>query len=271
MTNSITTAPTALPVALAAVKDYLRITTSDEDTTLTALIHTATAHVESAAGVQLVDATRAHKMDNWPGSKVAALPYPPLLSVSSISYLDDDGESQTLSTDEYTVDATSYPGRFYLSYNGQWPTLYGVRHAVTVNYLCGMACPFTANDSTEVLTWSGRAPADDDVVRVVNSGGALPAGLSADTDYYVIDSSDQTCKLSAESGGSAVDVTDAGSGTNFIVDQHAGKFLLGQMAVRLLTAHLYEFREPVTSGGALAEVPMSVRSLIDAIKVVESP
>lgn len=57
-------------------------------------------------------------------------------------------------------------------------------------------------------------------VQVSNSGGALPGGLSGATDYFVIYLSANTFSL-AESlvnanAGTAVDITDAGSGTQTI-------------------------------------------------------
>ncbi len=83
-----------------------------------------------------------------------------------------------------------------------------------------MAAAFTADDSTDTLTLDGGAGADfvlDQIVRVMSTG-TLPAGLSTGTDYYVIaiDYDAGTMQLSASSGGGAVDITDAGSGTHYV-------------------------------------------------------
>jgi hypothetical protein len=72
---------------------------------------------------------------------------------------------------------------------------------------------FTADSSTDVITFSGYTPANDDTFFMSNSGGALPAGLSAGVLYYAINSSSNTCKLSTTSGGVAVDITTNGTGT----------------------------------------------------------
>lgn len=80
---------------------------------------------------------------------------------------------------------------------------------------------FTADTATDRLTLAtGRKTfLDGQKVRVRNSGGALPTGLTAGTDYYVINAGvvgDAKLQLSTTSGGSAVNITGAGSGTQTI-------------------------------------------------------
>lgn len=57
-------------------------------------------------------------------------------------------------------------------------------------------------------------------VRFRNSGGALPTGISAGTDYYTIRVSSNTCRLATSRtnaiAATAIAYTDAGSGTNVI-------------------------------------------------------
>lgn len=57
-------------------------------------------------------------------------------------------------------------------------------------------------------------------VRFRNSGGALPTGLVADTDYYTIRVSATTCRFATSRtnaiAGTAISFTDAGTGTNVI-------------------------------------------------------
>ena len=58
--------------------------------------------------------------------------------------------------------------------------------------------------------------ADNDTVQFTNSGGALPAGLAAGTQYFVRDAAAATLKVSETFGGSAVNITGTGSGTHTI-------------------------------------------------------
>jgi len=58
--------------------------------------------------------------------------------------------------------------------------------------------------------------ADNDTVQFTNSGGALPAGLAAGTQYFVVNVAAATLKVSETFGGSAVNITGTGSGTHTI-------------------------------------------------------
>lgn len=72
---------------------------------------------------------------------------------------------------------------------------------------------FTADSSTDVITFSTFTPTNDDTLYLFNTGGALPAGLTEGTLYYVINASGSTCQLSLTQGGSAENFSDNGSGT----------------------------------------------------------
>lgn len=76
---------------------------------------------------------------------------------------------------------------------------------------------FTVNTSTEVLTVaSAHGLIVGDRVRV-SSATTLPAGLSAGTNYFVVSTpSTTTLTISATSGGSAVNITDTGTGAHTI-------------------------------------------------------
>lgn len=77
---------------------------------------------------------------------------------------------------------------------------------------------FTADSTTDFLTWSGTTTsgtfANQTAITVSNSGGALPTGLSANTTYYVINKTSTTFQVATTPGGSAINITGNGSGTN---------------------------------------------------------
>lgn len=73
---------------------------------------------------------------------------------------------------------------------------------------------FTNVAATDVITSAAHGLKNGDIVQVSNTGGALPTGLSASTNYYVIDATTDTFKLSATYFGASVDMTDTGSGTH---------------------------------------------------------
>lgn len=77
----------------------------------------------------------------------------------------------------------------------------------------GGATAFTADDSTDVLTITGHNYKDGDKFQV-STAGTLPAGLAADTDYFVISATANTIQVSATKGGAAIDITDTGTGVH---------------------------------------------------------
>jgi hypothetical protein len=101
---------------------------------------------------------------------------------------------------------------------------------------------FTANASTDLLT--GPALADGDIV-ILTSTNALPAPLAERTVYYVRDSTGTTYKLAATSGGSAINITGAGTGTHSIISLHILPVINRATAANAFTAAGRPFGMPV--------------------------
>ena len=138
----IVTAATTAALTVAEVKTHLRISQTDdeEDDYIETLIEAATDCFEIHTNRQLITATWAYTMSEFPASDSGyiSLPYPPLQSISSITYYDTAGDSQTFSSDYYQVDTTVEPGRVYLEPTYTWPnTEVDRRNAVTVTFKAG--------------------------------------------------------------------------------------------------------------------------------------
>jgi hypothetical protein len=95
---------------------------------------------------------------------------------------------------------------------------------VVLNYVTGtksLSGTFTAANATEIFTKTGHGLSLAQAVQVRNSGGALPTGLSANTDYYVIPIDADTFYLATSSAnalaGTHLSITTDGTGTNTIV------------------------------------------------------
>lgn len=73
---------------------------------------------------------------------------------------------------------------------------------------------FTTDFTTDYLTSTGHGLSNGDRV-MVYSGTTLPAPLAANTVYFVVNKTTDTFKLSLTSGGSAIDLTDNGTGTHY--------------------------------------------------------
>jgi uncharacterized phiE125 gp8 family phage protein len=238
-------APLAEPVTITEARKQVHLEDDRDDVLLRLLISAARGLAERITGKQLVEAKYKYTLDGFPASgSVIRLPRPPLIAVvfPAVQYYATTGTLTTLATTLYQVDAQSEPARIAEAPDETWEsTESGRLNAVSITYLAGSLASFTANDTTNEIT-TNRPHSDGGTVRLSTSeGGALPGGLATSTDYYVRDANaaGTTFKLAATAGGSAIDLTSAGTGTLYLGEVPADI----KEAMRLLLAHWYCFRE----------------------------
>ncbi len=131
-----TSAPATEPVTLDECKSQLRLEIPDDDPLILSYIAMARSYVEAVVGQQLVTATWEWKLDGF--RPLFLLPHPPLQSVSSITYLDTAGASQTLATSVYQFDTASIPGRIMVAQGKSWPAVQGATfNTVTITFIAG--------------------------------------------------------------------------------------------------------------------------------------
>ena len=135
MRFTVTTAPSVEPVSLAEAKEHLRVIHDDDDAYIELLITAARAYVEEHSARALCTQTITLKLPRFPAR--IELPRPPLASVTSITYVDGDGTTQTLSSSNYRVSTSGEPGFIDPAYNISWPTTRDIADAVTVVYVAG--------------------------------------------------------------------------------------------------------------------------------------
>ena len=247
--------PAGEPISRTEAKLHMRVDANAEDSLTDLLITAARQQVENVTRRQLITASYVMLRDSLPGRIV--LLRPPLQSVSSVTYVDGAGATQTAAATLYDVLIHREPGEIILGYGDSWPTTRGHTNDVAITWKAGYSSIFTAA-VTGTCTVSGRTLVDGDVVRVWQSGGALPTGLSANTDYYIISAAAQTCKLSLTSGGEAVAITAVGTGTHYMGDMPEPI----RAAMRLLIGHLFEYREAIITGTMVTVTPMAVKALL---------
>lgn len=132
----ITTAPATEPVTATEAKLHCRVDHSTEDDIFTRLIETARVTCEAISGRAFITRTYTAKLDCFPPTKFE-VPYPPLATITSIKYTDENGNQSTYSSANYIVDTNSEPGRVALKSSADWPS-------VTLQDINGVEIIYTA-------------------------------------------------------------------------------------------------------------------------------
>lgn len=114
-------APSATPVSSTEAKLHCRVDHSTEDAIFTRLIEVARRQCEQISGWAYITRTYTAQLDCWPRGGCIELLYPPLQSVTSIKYFDEDGMEHTFASSNYIVDTHSTPGRIVLAKDATWP------------------------------------------------------------------------------------------------------------------------------------------------------
>ena len=109
-----TIAPATRVLTLTEVKTHLNVTHDDEDIYLTSLIDTATAMVDGPAGIGLAMVHQSYRASADALDKTFSIPLTPVSAITSITYLDSEGESVTVEPSTYRLDGDSKPARVFL-------------------------------------------------------------------------------------------------------------------------------------------------------------
>jgi uncharacterized phiE125 gp8 family phage protein len=137
--------------ATAVVSDveqklFTKIDETADDALVTQLNATATDYVADRLERAFVTETWELSLDAWPmdGCPIE-LCRVPAIAITSITYIDTDGASQTLASTQYTLDDKAEPPAIYRAYEITWPTVREVVNAITVTFTVGYG---TAASST---------------------------------------------------------------------------------------------------------------------------
>lgn len=131
----LVTGPDHEPIDLDEAKAHLNIDSTDDDVYISALITAAREWVENFTQRALITQTWYYYVDSF--RREIVLPFPKLRSVTAITYVDTNGDTQTLSSTVYTADAYKEPGRIVLAYGRSWPSTRSQINAVRIEYVAG--------------------------------------------------------------------------------------------------------------------------------------
>lgn len=136
------------PVSLATARLHLRLDTlgsppsHPDDALVTALITVAREAVENFTELTVAVNTFQMKLDYFEDLAINLGTFP-VNSITSITYVDTNGVTQTLPSGDYVLDTFSKPAQIVLAYDKQWPPVRNQPNAITVTFQAG----FTGNTS----------------------------------------------------------------------------------------------------------------------------
>lgn len=138
---SLVAGPTQEPVTLAEAKAHLRVAIADDDGLIAGYILAARSYVEGQIHRPIVSRMFDFTADyGWPSKNCQSwidLPMPPLQSVRSVSYVDSNGATQVLASNQYRVITNGPRGAVIPVYGVSWPSVRPQTGAVTVRFIAG--------------------------------------------------------------------------------------------------------------------------------------
>lgn len=136
----VTTAAAEAVFNTSDAKAWLKMDTSEDDALIAGLVSAATQMAQNYLSQAFVTQTITETFDAWGDLQTPSqlrLNIHPVISVTSILYVDSDGATQTLAANQYAADLYTKRCVIEPAYNVTWPTLREQRNAVTVVYQAG--------------------------------------------------------------------------------------------------------------------------------------
>lgn len=136
MAYKVTSGPAVEPVTRDEAKNWLKLSSTSDDSIVDMLIESARQVLEDRLNLKFITQTVEMRLDSFPVSPEIALEFYPVQSITSVSIKTASG-SAIFSTDAYTLDTTSQPARLYLNEGYSWPTTKDEPEAVTITAVTG--------------------------------------------------------------------------------------------------------------------------------------
>lgn len=132
-----TSAPAAAPVSLTEAKAHLRVDHSDDDDLIELLIEAAVSELDGWTGIlgrAMVTQSWSQTFDGF--CTRLRLPFP-AATVASLTYIDTDGDSQTVDAGDYVLRQDALGSFVETAHNVVWPSPRSQAASVTVTFTAG--------------------------------------------------------------------------------------------------------------------------------------
>ena len=189
---SVTSAPATEPVSRTEAKLHLRVDTTTDDTWIDNAIQAAREYAETVTGRAFITQTLALKLEGFPNGQPLWLPRPPLVSVTSVAYVDPNGNTQSWASNAYELSQPSGPRASYARILPLWGTQYPVTRpqmeAVTVTYVAGYGAASAVPQAIKsaILLLVGHLYANREAVVMDLRVADLPLGVQALLSPYMV-------------------------------------------------------------------------------------
>jgi uncharacterized phiE125 gp8 family phage protein len=134
MNKKIITPPSVLAVTLDDARLALRIDGNDLDVLITAWLNGIVDHAEHITGRSIMMQTKQASLDVFPWGGID-LQDVPIISVTSVQYIDVSGALQTMPSTDYWVDNGELSS--FIVPKSSWPSTAAQPNAVVVQYVSG--------------------------------------------------------------------------------------------------------------------------------------
>ncbi len=143
-TRELDTAPSLPALTNAELKSHLKVDLSTDDDLIQDIGFAAQTEVENFTGRKLINQTwKLYIRGGFFTDQLGRieLPFAPLSSVTSVKYIDDDGDEQTWDSGEYQVvkpvGPQSMPGYIELAFEKSYPSTRDLWNSVTIEFVAG--------------------------------------------------------------------------------------------------------------------------------------
>lgn len=147
--------PPAVEIALTAddlVQQMLRLDSATDAAYVTHIIAAARKYFEQQTGLALINQTLKVSFDRVPANRHGNLrhidlPRAPLVSITSVNYIDEAGAAQTLSASAYAAGNVGFDGAFgrvSLKPESSWPDLGDYPGAFSITFVAGYGAAATS-------------------------------------------------------------------------------------------------------------------------------
>lgn len=142
MSLKIIVEPTVEPISLEEARTHLGLIVYDSDghphdAMVQGFISAARSYAEEWTGLSLAVKSYELALDIFPEVDEIELPMAPIIDITSVTYIDEDLNTQVLDVVDYVLDNYQRPGWLLPAVDFDWPATGSVINAVRVRYRAG--------------------------------------------------------------------------------------------------------------------------------------